>query len=704
MSRYLAVVISALHVVAGSLAVAQVNDFGVGGILDIPTSRMAEEGVLTTTYSRKDVADIYAIGYQALPRLEASFRYSIFNARKKSPVPGTKCEFGTSAIYGCDDNRDRSFEIKYRLLDESTYFPELSIGIRDLLGTGVWSGEYISASKRFGNLDASLSIGWGRFAERAIGDNPLASLDGRFSSRTNDFGLGGTLASGSLFRGEKIGLFGGIRYLLPDYRLALVAAYNSDSYARERNLNTIADAEPLSVGLEWAATPGVELSLSRQQGNQWGFRVTASLDTSMESPRKPPVGFGESSEQLASSLSADSWDWWAKLAADAEASGLLVREAAQTDSTLRLRYANRLYQVEADAVRRVLELVELYAPPSVTRVELTGESLGMPTHVVVHTRRDPESSLALTRSMPEIKSTSSVEAFVPDRSRNFRYPNGELSVGIHARGYLFDPDFPLLYQLAAKIRSDVDFGGGLGGTFTWSQSLSDQFERIQRDGNSALPPVRTQLKRYLQEGKSGIDELVLVKRGTFSPDVFYQVYGGVLEEMYSGVGGEVLWSPAGSLSFGVNLNGVVQREFDKKFGHRNYKTITGHASAYWATPFHDFDLAIHVGRYLARDIGATFEVQKRFANGWSVGAFATLTNVPFAVFGEGSFDKGLIFRIPFDLYSPRNTRGAYRTILRSINRDGGRMLDNWPGGLWEGLRSTRPGYLEQTRHRMVPAE
>ena len=49
------------------VATAQVNDFGVGGILDIPTSRMSEEGTLTTTYSRKDVADIYAIGYQPLP-------------------------------------------------------------------------------------------------------------------------------------------------------------------------------------------------------------------------------------------------------------------------------------------------------------------------------------------------------------------------------------------------------------------------------------------------------------------------------------------------------------------------------------------------------------------------------------------------------------------------------------------------------------
>jgi len=214
--------------------------------------------------------------------------------------------------------------------------------------------------------------------------------------------------------------------------------------------------------------------------------------------------------------------------------------------------------------------------------------------------------------------------------------------------------------------------------------------------------VRTDLRRYLQEGASGIDRLVLVKRGKIGRDLYYQTFGGILEEMYSGVGGEILWRRADlPFAIGANLMAVQQREYDKMFGLRDYKTLTGHVSAYWATGFHGFDVAVHAGRYLAKDIGATIEVQKRFANGWSVGAFATLTDVPFEVFGEGSFDKGLIFKIPFDLYSPRNTRGAYRLSIRSINRDGGRMIENWPGALWESMRSTHGDMLFQTQDRMT---
>ena len=686
-----------------SSGLAQVNDFGVGGILDIPTSRMSEEGTLTTTYSRKDVADIYAIGYQPLPRLEASFRYTIFNARGKSPLPGTQCDSGFGPIYNCDDLRDRSFEVKYRLIDETHVLPEVSVGIRDLLGTGQWAGEYVSASKRFGNLDASLGIGWGRFGERSVASNPLSSLDDRFSVRPTDFGLGGTISFSSLFRGETIGLFGGLRYSVPERRLAFVAAYNSDSYARERALNTISDADPLSVGVEWEATPGITLALSRQQGNQWAFRLSADVDTAIETPRKRPEGFGADVTQQAPVRDEPGWDWWLRLAADAEDSGLLIRESSQSDQSLHIRYANRSYQLEADAIRRALELIDLYAPSDVTRVELTGESLGLVTHTVTYARPDARLPPVLRVALPQIEAEPR-EVERPDRRRDFRYPNGQVNLGLNARAYLFDPDFPLLYQLALKIRGDADLGDGWGVSGTWSQSLKSQFDRIQREGESRLPPVRTELKSYLQLGESGIDELYAVKRGKFSSTLFYQAYAGILEEMYSGVGAEILWRPDSPFAFGVSMNGVVQREFDKLFGVRDLKTVTGHASVYWATPFHNFDVAIHAGRYLAGDVGATFEVQKRFANGWSVGAFATLTDVPFSVFGEGSFDKGLIFNIPFDLYSPRNTRGSYRTILRSINRDGGRMLDNWPGSLWEGLRRSHVDRLRGAETRMLPGE
>ena len=678
---------------------AQVNDLGMGGILDIPTSRMQQDNTLTTTYSRKDVADVYAIGYQIVPNLEASFRYTIFNAREKSPIPGTRCFNG--ATY-CDSNKDRSFEVKYRLIEEAEKIPEISIGIRDLLGTGLWGSEYVAASKRYGHLDLSVGLGWGRLADRAFANNPLELVGDRSRTRVNDFGQGGTF-SASYFRGGKIGLFGGLRYSIPKWRLDLLAAYNSDSYANERRLGTIPYADALSYGVEWEATPGVKVGLSWQQGNSLALKMSAALDTGLQTARKAPTGFGTYTG-IAPVADVDvNAGWWPRFVSDAESSGLLVHTMRiDDDGSLHLHYSNGAYQLEADAIRRVLSLVDQYAPIAVTAVILTGDAMGLKTHSVRYLRPDQSKPalVAVARSV-EVGLPEDIER--PDEIRAYRYPNGEWNAGLGARAYLFDPDFPLLYQLSLRVRGDADLGDGWGLTGTWVQSLKSQFDRIEREGESMLPPVRTDLSKYLKNGQSGVDELAFVKRGKLRRDVFYQAYGGILEEMYSGIGAEVLWRRYDSpFALGVNINAVVQREFDKLFRVRDYRTITGHVSAFWATPIPNFDVVVHAGRYLAGDVGATIEVQKRFANGWAVGAFATFTDVPFQVFGEGSFDKGLIFTIPFDLYSPQNTRNSYRTILRAINRDGGRMLDNWSGSLWENMRRTHGDWLRQTRNRMPP--
>jgi len=92
-------------------ALAQTNDFGVGGVLDVPSARSPDEDTFSVTISRRDVADIYAISYQVLPRFEASFRYIISFPRNVKPVAGSFCDLEES--YCRNQLKDRSFEVKY---------------------------------------------------------------------------------------------------------------------------------------------------------------------------------------------------------------------------------------------------------------------------------------------------------------------------------------------------------------------------------------------------------------------------------------------------------------------------------------------------------------------------------------------------------------------------------------------------------------
>ena len=144
------------------------SDFGVKGLIDIPTARMSADGTLTTTAAIQSRTNSYSITYQATPWLEGTFRYTGFN------------EFF---------HYDRNYEAKVRLLPEQKYLPQLALGIRDLVGTGVYGSEYLVASKKYGNFDVTAGMGWGRLAGKGDFNNPLIHLSDSFEVRDGFEGL-----------------------------------------------------------------------------------------------------------------------------------------------------------------------------------------------------------------------------------------------------------------------------------------------------------------------------------------------------------------------------------------------------------------------------------------------------------------------------------------------------------------------------------
>jgi hypothetical protein len=143
---------------------------------------------------------------------------------------------------------------------------------------------------------------------------------------------------------------------------------------------------------------------------------------------------------------------------------------------------------------------------------------------------------------------------------------------------------------------------------------------------------------------------------------------------------------------GADLYAVRQRGYDQLFDLRHYQTVTGHVTAYYQSPYYGLDFAIHAGRYLANDYGATFEISRRFSTGIEIGAFATFTNVPFSKFGEGSFDKGILIRIPLEWALPIYSQSTADLTLRSLTRDGGQRIDD-DDSLFDETLSTSYGQI-----------
>ena len=226
---------------------------------------------------------------------------------------------------------------------------------------------------------------------------------------------------------------------------------------------------------------------------------------------------------------------------------------------------------------------------------------------------------------------------------------------------------------------------------TLSLNIDQNFDESKRqDSGSALPRVRSDVVRYLNEGESGLDRLIVEGRNSYGRSIHYRVFGGVLEEMFSGAGGEILYWPNKSrIAVGASIAYAKQRDYDRRLGHLDYDVITGHVSAYWASPFYNYDVAVHAGQYLAKDVGATLEVRRTFRNGWQVGAWATMTDVSSEDFGEGSFDKGFYFQVPLDSIFGSNTRSKFTTRMRPIQRDGGQRLESYSGNMFFDLREAR---------------
>ena len=96
---------------------------------------------------------------------------------------------------------------------------------------------------------------------------------------------------------------------------------------------------------------------------------------------------------------------------------------------------------------------------------------------------------------------------------------------------------------------------------------------------------------------------------------------------------------------------------------------------------------------------SAFTLSRNFPNGWKVGGYFTLTDAAFADFGEGSFDKGIMFTIPFNSISPYETRYAIHENIRPIQGDGGARVII-PGRLYEFLEQSSKYKLSESWGRV----
>lgn len=660
--------------------------FGLPGLIDMPTAESAPDGMLATSLFFSPVGTRGTLSFQISDRLTGAFRYS--------SVPG----IGT----GGTDLYDRSFDIHYRLFDETRFTPAIAVGLRDFVGTGIYSSEYLVATKSLTpRLRATAGLGWGRLGSSG-------SIGSPFGDRPPlDFGEGGKANYDQWFRGPAAP-FAGIAWQATD-RLTLKAEYSSDAYAAEVAAGKLDRKSSVNVGFDYKIGKMASVSGYYLYGSRAGLQFNIYID-----PQSSPVPSGLEKAPLpvrprpsrASDPGAYATDWTSdptvlpgvqQAVAKALAKDGQVLESMSLSATrAEVRVRNQRYVARPQAIGRTARILTRALPPSVETLVITEMVQGMPTASVTLNRSDierleSEESAAILRRAD----FSDPLALPPSalRATEGVYPKLSWSFGPTIEAGFFDPDAPLRADLSARFAARYDIAPGWVISGAVSKTIVGNLSDSARPSNSTAPHVRTDIDRYLKEGDPSLDRLTLAWYARPGVNLYSRISIGYLERMYGGVSGELLWKPVDSrIAFGAELNYAVQRDFDQLLGFQDYKIVTGHASAYY-----DFGRGfvgqIDVGRYLAGDYGATIALDREFANGWRVGAFATLTDMSAAEFGEGSFDKGIRITIPLAWASGRPTVATTTTTIRPLTRDGGARLDV-DGRLYETIRSTHRGELQ----------
>ena len=665
------------------------NFYGSPGLVDMPSAEMLPDGQFTTGMAYFGSQGRFTLTFQATPWLSASFRYAgIQNLN----------------LYGYEDYYDRSFDVRLRLLKERPRFPEITLGLQDFAGTGLFSSEYLVATKNFrtpsfgsltapGNLKLTAGLGWGR-----MGSNGSIGSTGTRPAYDPD-STGGKPSYDQWFRGD-FAPFAGIEWL-PTEKLGLKVEYSSDAYLTETELSDVFERDSrFNFGLEYQVSRSTRLGAYYLYGSEIG--VSAQIQLNPKHPPRPMVIPAPAPIRPRPSRAADPEAWttdWANsqevplqardvLTRMLREEGLVLESLTIDATTAELRFRNLQYLSFANAVGRAARTMAQILPASVETFRLIPLSGGMAVSATTIRRSDLEALEFAGDSTAQLLARAQFSGAPPISDAALEnpdlYPDFSWSLAPYFTPAYFDPDSPIRLDFGVALRGTLRPAPGwiLSGSLRYrlAGNLADG-----RPSDSVLPRVRSDAVLYAQEDAS-LNNLFAAYQWQVSPDIYARVTAGYLETMFGGISGEVLWKPVTSrLGLGVEANYVRQRDFDDLLSFQDYEVATGHVSAYYDFGG-GFEGQLDVGRYLAGDVGATIGIDRVFDNGWSVGAWATFTDVSSEDFGEGSFDKGIRFTIPVGWLLGKPNRQTFGTAIRPVQRDGGQKL-SVPGRLYPQLRA-----------------
>ena len=584
------------------------NNHGVLGLVNMPTARFYDESAYGITVY--DGEPDQKITFTSFPFdwLEASFFYS--NIQDK---PYCNLEFDPV----CDqDYKDKGFNFKLRLKEEGV-LPAIAIGINDIGGTGLYSSEYIVGSYGINKTDLHFGLGWGALngASKSF-KNPLGYIDDGFYDRPDYLeDKGGQLQPSRYFSGENVSPFIGVSHALND---SLLFKLEYDSTLTPGQVGYKESKEDFSFGFDYSPSKNMTISISSERGNSTTIRFTYK-----NNPKESrPVYKYKKTKYV------ENDDKYSKFIKNLRNNGLGVNKLIEgTDSI-------------------GIEITQFKHP-----------TLDIIDDIIQKASRDAgiEKKVKKDLRIADLKAKSEFDESFERNSRLIYQRETKSSIRTNTnlafRPFLASREE--FFKGALMLENNTEFIIKKNFFFTTNiqYSLADNFDDLKYPPVNTYPAqVRSDVKDYLKNYGEGI----FLGRAQFdyhiSPKENHHIMAtaGILEEMFNGAGFEYLYfKQESNYSVGFELFKVKKRDYRMRFGTLEYENVVGHINFYYRNyDYIPFDAKISYGEYLAGDEGVTIDLSRSFKNGTKFGVFATFTDVSSEQFGEGSFDKGIYFKIP----------------------------------------------------------
>ncbi len=646
------------------------SNYGNTGIMEMPNARLMPEAQLRFNFSSSYPNEFTSLTASPFSWLEATYRYAEVKNQK----------YGPASYSGNQSLKDKGFDIKALLKRETYFLPAISLGLRDVAGTGLFSSEYLVSSKRLGNLDLTLGIGWGVLGAANNLSNPLISLDDSFRDRNSSFGQGGEFSYKNWFSGPTA-IFGGLEFDLPKQGLRLKLEYDT-SHPDKRPIPQSVKSR-FNVGVNYSFSDNLNLSSSFERGSQ--FRIAFNLKGNFLSDtiKKPaPKTVQKLNNDQKNRIREDNDLFYRSLNLSLRDESIYIQAANLKDDQVDVAIASTRFYTITRQIGRTARIAAALSPDEIEKINVYAMNGDFQVAKVSLGRSYFEKSDEGSMSSLELLKLSSLDSesseplyedasFIPEVS----FPEFNWNMSPAIKHQIGGPEGFYLGQLLWKTDTTIKFKRNLSLYTSFGVNIYDTFKELRNPSQSTIPHVRSDIQDYLSEGKNSIQRMQLEYFGTPINDVYTRLDLGYLEEMFGGIGGEVLYRPfKKKYSIGLSVHKVKQRAFNQLFSFRDYSTTTGHLGFYYDFPF-KIRSQLLVGKYLAGDKGATLDLSKRFDSGFTLGIFATKTNLSSEEFGEGSFDKGFYISIPTQLFYQDYRTGVISFGLHPLTKDGGAILN-----------------------------